>query len=532
MAGSTFSAESLKGRRVFALLEMDLASAGLIRMSTEPVSIAGTGGGDFMGGLDGVDFSDEIDLFGISETNRSLSVSAVLPVNVAELVSKGFDLTTTKAEVSLWVEGTDYTDRRILISDAVLIDPEYGESTEPLSFSLRSNFFDETATIPEPSATVTAETWPDSPQNARGRSYPWIFGLPGKKDASSYDTWGSEALRVDTTGTDKFLIAGHEITDGTTVEIAAKSNIGGGTSGLVPVHMNDGLGRRVAVVSVNASTLSSEDPDDEEYFIMWDSGGGRPNRRNTGPMRGAGDVLDFFLRYAPSIKIDAGRMAAARSALNTIAIDCTIDEPIEVWRWLRNNLLKYLPASMASSGAGMFPVVWDRALSADQAVANIDADRDEWERTSSVELEFLDREARNDFKMTYAKNIYTGTIQNVATIDGGSKIGSTSYARASFKRYGRKQKVDESIVFYKAEAAFQVLAWWSRIYGFPIRKVEYTAPIDFGWLMAGAVIVFTDARIHVQDQIAIVQAIEWAEDRIVGIRLVWLEDLPRDSRAI
>ena len=252
-------------------------------------------------------------------------------------------------------------------------------------------------------------------------------------------TWGSEALRVDTTGTDKFLIAGHEITDGTTVEIAAKSNIGGGTSGLVPVHMNDGLGRRVAVVSVNASTLSS-DPDDDEFFIMWDSGGGRPNRRNTGPMRGAGDVLDFFLRYAPSIKIDAGRMAAAKSALNTIAIDCTIDEPIEVWRWLRNNLLKYLPASMASSGAGMFPVVWDRALTADQAVANIDADRDEWERTSSVELEFLDREARNDFKMTYAKNIYTGTIQNVATIDGGSKIGSTSYARASFKRYGRKQK--------------------------------------------------------------------------------------------
>ena len=529
MPAPSFSAESLKGRRVFPLLEVTFGTAGAFRVSTEPIDVPGTNGVRFDGGLSDFRFSDEVDLFGLSETNRSISVAALFALDIAQLVARGFDLTTARGSLSLFVDGTNYEDRRVLISDAVLQDPEFGESFEPLRFSLRSNFFDSAAIVPPADSVVNSTTWPDHDESIRGAAYPWIFGRPGRTSGVG-SRFGSEALRVktDAGGFDHWLIAGHRVTAGT-VQIGTKSAPGTLTGALTVKHQADGLGRVVAYVDADPGTLTIGD--DEEFYVKWLSGGGRPRLTGSDAMTGAGDILQFLLQYAPDVQIDAGRMAAAVDQLNAIKLDFVIEEHVEIWRFVREHILKFAPASLASSGSGMFPIVWERDLTKERAALTVDAERDDWERTSAVSSDFLDRKPINVFNIRHSKNMQRGRFESISRLDG-TKNKSSAYARASVARYKPNEKTEESIAIYDDAAAFQIMTWWARIYGFPIRSVEYTAPIDFGFLLAGSVILFSDARLHIFEQLAIVQAIEWSDDRIIGVRLSWCEDLPRDDRAV
>ena len=532
-----FSSEQLKARRVYLLLEIDFGTFGHFRLSTEPLTVPGTGGGHFDGGLDGLTFTDSVDLFSTSESNRSVSVSAFLPVDVSALVARGFDPSRATASLSQWVDGTDYQDRRRVLSSLELRDPQYGESYEPFKFSIRSNLFDDGSVIPPQGAVINSETFPSSLSWQHGRSYPWVFGTPGKHiDSVSgsyvYD-YASVAYPVTIPGGSALLVAGHEMTPGTNARIVVK---GGGYIIIndEPVYTHkDGSGRLVSltenmVFSSGAGTFN----DGVEYLCTFNTGGGVMNEQQTEPRRGMGEVIEYLLDYAPRLSLDRGRTRTAGDRLNSYKIDAVITESVEVWRWLRSNLLPFAPASLANSADGMYPIVWDKDLIETDAVATVDAERDQWERTSPVTVEHLDGEPRNSFSIAYGKNLISDDMRGRATLSGAEKE-SNAYARTSYQRYGTRDKAEEEAIgLYQLADVEAVLAWWARIYGFPIRSVEYTAPIEWGWLEAGASIVFSDSRLNLSNQIAIVQAIEWSEEQIIGLRLVWVEDLPRDDRAI
>lgn len=534
----SFSSEQLKGRRVYLLLEINFGTFGYFRLSTEPISVPGDGGGQFDGGLDGLTFTDSVDLFSTSESNRSVSVVAFLPVDVSELAARGFDPARGTASLSQWVEGTNYEDRRRVLSSLELRDPQYGESYEPFRFSIRSNLYDDGSVIPPIDANINLTTFPYAENWQVGPAYPWVFGTPGKHtDAIS----GSFAYHYDSvaypidigTGGDRyFLVAGHEMTPNTTARVVVK---GGGYTTIneqTVQTVNDGLGRRVSVVPAGTLGTAPDFVEGNEFLCTFSTGGGVLNDQQTEPRRGMGEIIEYLLDYAPRISMDRGRTRSATNQLNAYSLDAVISEPVEVWRWLRSNLLPFAPVSLATGSDGMYPIVWDKDYVASDAVASVDAVRDQWERTSPVTVEHLDGEPRNDFSISYGLRMEDGNMRYRATLSG-DKAASNAYARTSHQRYGKRTKPEEeAICMYQESDVNAVLSWWSRIYGFPIRSVEYTAPIEWGWLEAGASIVFSDSRLNLSDQMAIVQAIEWSEEQIIGLRLVWVEDLPRDDRAI
>jgi hypothetical protein len=282
----------------------------------------------------------------------------------------------------------------------------------------------------------------------------------------------------------------------------------------------------------NTAFLSADIGEGVDMIAKFTTGGGVLNEQQTAPRRGMGEIIEYLLDYAPRILMDRGRTRTAGELLNHMKIDGVITEPVEVWRWLRANLLPFAPVSLAHGPDGMFPIVWDKDITENDTLAQVDAERDQWERTSPVTVEHLDGGPRNSFSIAYAVMAHTGAPEKRVTLDG-SLEASNSYARTSYKRYGSREKPEEeAIAFYQQEDVEAVLAWWSRIYGFPMRSVEYTAPIEWGWLEAGSHIRFTDLRLHIIDQIAIVQSVEFSDQQIVGLRLVWLEDMPRDDRLI
>jgi hypothetical protein len=405
--------------------------------------------------------------------------------------------------------------------------------------------------IPPIDATINVATFPYAESWQWGYVYPWVFGTPGKHIAShsgvvqyNYD---SVAYAADIAGDQFFLVAGHEMAPGTTARIIVKD--GPAYINEAPVQtVSDGQGRRVSVVERIGGLTSiwymlNEDetayitnPDTwgegVEYLCTFNTGGGILNDQQTEPRRGMGEIIEYLLDYAPRISMDRGRTRTAIERLNSYNLDAVITEPVEVWRWIRSNLLPFAPVSMTTGPDGMYPIVWDKDYLEADAVATVDAVHDQWERTSPVTVEHLDGEPRNDFAISYGLRMEDGKMRHRATLSGADKE-SNAYARTSYQRYGKRTKPEEeAISLYQTSDVDAVMQWWSRIYGFPIRSVEYTAPIEWGWIEAGASIVFSDSRLNVSDQMAIVQAIEWSEEQIIGLRLVWVEDLPRDDRAI
>ena len=539
-----FSPHELKGRQIYLLLEIDFGTHGRFRLSTEPLTVPGDGGGRFEGGLGSLTVTDSIDLFSNSESNRSVSVSVLLPVDVSKLVARGFDPSRATASLSQWVKGSNYADRRRVLVDVRLRDPQYGESYEPFRFSIRSNMFDDQTMIPPPDAVIDAVSFPDSLRWQRGHSYPWVFGRPGKVRSATGTGFAYNytvpAYPVIIGSTDAFLIAGHEMVPGTTVSIVEKQNPSARHSGTVYNH-KDGTGRLVSVVSYDGvafGTMETSgiegDPGLEgiDFVATISAGGGVLNEERSGPRRGIGEIIEYLLDYAPQLKLDRGRTRTASDLLNHISVDGVISEPVEVWRWLRSNLLPFAPVSMSQGPDGMFPIVWNKDMTANDTRADVDAERDDWERTSPVTVEFLEGEPQNNFSLAYSKSGLSDQMIYRATLDGESK-DSNSYARTSFNRYGKKDRPEQdAICFYDSSDVDAVLSWWSRIYGFPIKSVEYTAPIQWAWLEAGSYIVFSDYRLSITDQVAMIQTVEFTEEQIVGFRLVWLEDLPRDSRLV
>tara|TARA_R110002020_G_scaffold371602_1_gene583173 strand:+ start:4965 stop:6578 length:1614 start_codon:yes stop_codon:yes gene_type:complete len=534
-----FSSEELKGRRIYLLVEIDFGTFGHFRLSTEPLTIPGEGGGRFDGGLDSLTFTDSVDLFSTSETNRSVSINAFLPLDVSELVARGLDPSRATASLSQWVEGSNYEDRRKVLPPTELRDPQYGESYEPFKFSIRSNLFDDGSMLPPVDALIDGVTFPSSLSWQRGPAYPWIFGTPGTFRNSITGTSTHEfcapvyAVTIDGS-TEGFVCAGHEMTPGTIANVVKKTAISTVHTKTV-LTARDGRGRLISYIPYAAplspfggmSTLEGED-----FVASFSAGGGIMNEQQTAPRRGMGEIIEYLLDYAPRINMDRGRTRTAATLLNALKIDGVITEPVEVWRWLRSNLLPYAPVSLAHGAEGMFPIVWDKDITENDTVADINAQRDEWDRTSPVTVEHLDGEPRNNFSIAYRVNGISGETSQRATLDGRLE-SSNSYARTSYQRYGARSKPEEeAISFYESSDVDAVLSWWSRIFGFPIRTVEYTAPIEWGWLEAGSYLRFTDERLNITNQICVVQAIEWSEQQIIGLRLVWLEDLPRDDRLI
>jgi len=539
-----FSPHELQGSRIFLLVEIDFGTFGRFRISTEPLHVPGDGGGQFLGGLDSLTFTDSVDLFSTTESNRSVSVSALLPVDVSELVARGFDPARATASLSQWVQGSNYADRRRVLSAVELRDPQYGESYEPFRFSMRSNMHTSDSMIPPADAVIDATTFPSSLNWQRGYAYPWVFGVPGKIKSSVsglpvYNYTVPAYPVVIDESTQGFVIAGHEMTPGTVVNIVEKESPGSVHTATVYTH-RDGAGRLVSIAPYGSpstfgpmtDTGITGDPGVEgiEFVASIPAGGGVLNDQQTAPRRGMGEIIEYLLDYAPQMKIDRGRTRTAGDLINSYKMDAVITEPVEVWRWLRANLLPFAPVSITQGADGMYPIVWQKDMTANDTVANVDAERNQWERTSPITVEFLDSEPRNNFAIAYNKSGLSDRMVSRATLDG-SKSSSNSYARTSFARYGRRDKAEQDAIgFYQSADVDAVLSWWSRIYGFPIKTTEYTAPIEWGWLEAGSYIVFSDYRLRITDQIAVVQAVEFTEDQIVGLRLVWLEDLPRDSR--
>ena len=500
----------------------------------------------YEGGLS-IDWTDAISLFNDSPPLVSISLELSFPegVNVPELVAKGHDLTRATGEFSLLPllgEARRYEDRVVVFSGKVTT-PTYGAKGEPVAFSLEANPFEDTALIPTAPEIVNLTTWPDHDPAVTDRYYPIVFGSPGvytSATGTSETAPGSPGLAVvkPSLANPKILIAGHRVA-------ASQVSIwyidgSGALAGPFPRDVErttDALGHEVSLIPVLPYAGAT---DGTKFWISWErlpppatdgvGTGGLINDHYDGTRTGAGEVMTYFFRRS-TLDIDTGRWRAVESYLDQrFKLSGFIDEPVQPWDYIKQNILPLLPVSLIATGQGLAPVVWRRDASKAEAVGHLTAGGN-LSRVGPVNYERQNIE--NEIRFTFAPRADENLHERTAAVLGErSEIAgyfSTEYSRSSFLRYGANATNLESDIVFENATANQILEWKHRASCFPYRVIKYTAAIRYGFLRRGDLVLLTDPELYLERYLAFLRAVEWKNGRPI-LTLVLIDDPPREDR--
>ena len=516
-----FDATALRGAVVHVLLDLTYAGR-LFRLARTELLVTSTATGEqlqYAGDLvDEVRWEEVVNLFQSSADSVSAPLAFTLPVDVAALVQRGQDLLQAAGELSLWIEGTAYEARRVLLRGH-LVDPSYGYAGEPVVASLESEAFRDRAVVPPSLLVVSTEAWPNAASSALGLSYPLPFGEAAVASSPGYlvDTTGGAEVLLVAGGT--CVATSASVTDGTTTEVRALT------------RSTDALGRTCTTMSLAGTALGL----DGAFGLVWNQGAGGMQARDGGTLTRAGDVLEAFLSMS-TLPVDWGRVAAARPYLDPFLLCGCVVEGVTPWEWITSNVLPLLPCSLVNGPDGMYPVPWRYAATSRDAVATIDTAADpDVELDGAVLVEGSARDRVNRLKLRYALDQLTGTTTRYAVL-GSDEATSTAvaesvYCAQSRLRYGVLEVEAESTVVYDPATAGLVLAWQARAKALPTRRVQYLMPSSWGWLERGDVVLLTDAGLSFSLQPALVEGTTYQEDGMLRLQLRLVDDVARKFRA-
>lgn len=588
MTVDRFSLQALRGQRAWWLLEIE-AFGQTLRLAAADLLVEDSASGrslHYVGALSDAALSESVEILQDSLDAGGLSLECVLPVDVPALQAVGHRLEGARATLSRWIEGTDYSARRVALVGRVQ-DSETGADGEPVSFTIAEHVWEQSTMIPSSAQQVDGITWPDSVLSLVGEElglpYPIVFGYPGITSAVARG-WvtGSQGVWVDhrriKPGSHyeqlRLVIAGHRVA-ADRVMLSTDTDIGG--ERFVVQHTTDGRGQTVAYVDaqVDGASWSRTDSDGETayglglvglddgfqpqdaqvvaelkpVFVGWylpaaatDETTGGMVGRDGRVVRGAGDVLEVLFGYLDR-PVDRGRFAAAKPYLNRFLIDAVIDARVRPWDWFQANLRPLLPVSMVTGPLGVYPVVWRFDAVASDAVGHLDASLDPTiERASRVQVDASG--VRNDFTLRYAYSMRTGQHYRTLRLGAGPFDADDTDTQVSLhclqsqRRFkyadGSPRVVSdelETVCVYDDATAAAVLSWRARAYALGQSTVDYVVrESDWGWLERGSVVTVTDPDLHFAARVAVVVDIQIDDSDTMGLRLLLIEDPARDGR--
>lgn len=538
---TVFTTEELTAGRVVGLLTVEYAGA-TWRWSTREVEVETEDGQAlaYLGGLGEVELDEELDLFGDSPAVLSMPCEVFWPEDVARLVALGHDLGAATGEFALLREGDAWENRVVLVSGRV-VEPEYGDTGEPVTFSLEREPDEDGGAIPEPEAAVkNGVTWAASASGVEGAPYPFVFGQPGPfvtADGTADDGSASPAYVLSSTGPSRYVIvAGHATEtgyNGDTVDIY-NEDLADRETGCVCSHDRDLRGRLVTVAAVpTVWTAATPWKTDHKLWTVWTDSRGALCTSRDAAIAGAGDLLVALLERS-TVEVDRGALASAAAYLNRFLVSGYIDDGSPPSAWIRDNLTPILPVSLANGPRGLYPVVWRYDATAADAVDELVVGRG-LIRTKPVAYTEPEGGIVNEITLSYALRARLDEYARSRTITGDpTKLGepdvlTSMQARQSWSRWGGRSDALETDIVYDTATADLILLTQILRRGFQRREVELQADYRYDWLRRGELVLLTDADVHMRRQLGIVTNL----GRGIGSRLVRvtvLEEPARDAR--
>jgi len=471
---------------------------------------------------------EALEIWSVEAPRLSVPLSFILPVDVPGLIAEGHALDGAVGELSQWAAGTDWSERRIVVSGK-LVDPEYGAEWEPITCSLEEMVADDQTTLPVQPITIAswlAEAVAGTSAAQAGDTgviVPMVWGTPGATTAA-----GSPAPIIGTSGSLVYLgIACHYV-EAFSVDIIDSA----GTTETFPVYYTDvrsyfGVTRGMPVVAwvvLNTGTTSLvlTDP----LFAIWNNGAALVDESSQA-IRGVGDLLAHVLRTS-ALRVDYGRVDAVRPLLNQYQTSGYIDEVVALGEYITEVLGAVFPFAMAGGQGGVYPFLWPVYPNATSAITVLSTDLDpNLERVGRISYEGSD-EVATDIELRYTWNPQTEGYMVARSVGGEVSVADPDRITIAQligprSRYGLRRKVLETTVVHDATTASKVLLAQAARYGQPARMVQYIAPRRYGWLRRGDLIALTDIEVAASSQLCLIEGVQWTEDGALTLTLRYIE---------
>ena len=508
--------------------------------SAHPVDVLdGTRSLHFRGGMAGIDLFVEAVIGGVSP-QQSYPIEIAPQADLEALVAQGHLLWEMRAEVSLWRSGASWDDRQVWLSGSAEVREggQLGRvlrlqvtADDPAA---------QPGTWPNPEARMNEDTWGAVTVNNRraaedGSVYPTIVGQPGHildADGSPaaigacpvlpvmLDTavspvyrfeyqspWGD--CRVANGGWWTEPGAGNLLGYGIIhqgwlypgpVGHASRGTIQGfyrqtGTAtwttvACTIVYARDQLGQLVTLVdglvAINGVPPIPEIRDNYEYAVAIPppcvGGAGRTYQSGFST---AGEIVEWALLQS-SVRVDWRRTGAALPGLR-MPLGGFWDRSCSEWDWCVDNVLPLLPASWIPGPRGVYPVVWRLDTTAEQADlelvdglnCTIEGEIEEDGGDDLLTRITLDSARAIVDGIWRRRHVWSGAQTRHLTREYTSLHSRIAQQRWGSTRGARMlalERVIESDLIYRDDAAIQYLAMLIRLHCQPTRTVRVLAP--------------------------------------------------------
>lgn len=490
-----------------------------------------------------------------SAQTRTVSVSVLLPVSMAQLMSQGHSMLMGTAELAQHYDGQTWEQRRVLIRGRV-VDPVFDGEGHPFAFAISENPGEDQGSLLIETQRVSSETFPrlDAVRpsayvganeridpNINGAYLPVIIGTPGEgailKVAGLDITERVAAVpvlyveRTDsnvTVGDHVFALAQHEV-KATTCYI---HNVTDGLTDTAAVvgHGVDGLGQRFAYARPSANNRIPVSESIEVYASFGQTaGGGMPDPFGPGVLRRADHVILWALSRS-SIRWDPA-MAPRLEALRAFQIDGFINTQAKAWPWLRDKILPLLPVSVGGGPDGVSIVPWRPDATASEAVAGLEVGRN-CRRVAPVSYA-TDQPVANRFAIRFGLSARTGiygqwrarTGARTTAEEGSSYVTSDLWCSRSQSVFGvvDADPVETEYISDGATADL-ILAWMARARTFPRAVTGLMLDRSLDWLRPGDVVTLADSSLSMSGHVVHIEGLSMQSGRI-ACAVTWWESL-------
>lgn len=409
---------------------------------------------------------------------RSVSITALIPADVAALVAQGWPLSTGTATLQISIDGEVEVWAKGLVSGAVVNPGSQGL----VSFTIEGGPWAQTNAWPPTSHVVSLDTFPNADDAAIGKAYPQVYGRPGRGDVNGTTRIpGSPGVVVQTTGNARLMICEGAVS-ATQVQIT-DSAVGGWATHSV-LYGTDSNGVLYAYVELTTGTTPYVAG--HSYYVSWGyTADGGLGAKSSGVREVLRDALG-----RTSVGCDTGKTLSA-PRLDT-ELSFYIDEVVDPWAWVKALLFPILPISIYSGQRGAYPVVWDFEAGAEGTglalVSGQNAARlGPWEESPT-------RNVISEVFLEYAVDAATGAYRK------------TLLLKAPISRYGSATLALKSDVIWDEGVATQIAQGLLRRNSHTSRRSSYGVGQRVK-VSVGDVVALTDPDYYLEDAPCIVEGV-------------------------
>jgi len=278
---------------------------------------------------------------------------------------------------------------------------------------------------------------------------------------------------------------------------------------------HDNLGQPVTLVELT-SAYRGDDPwliEDELWTIWQDSEGGLTADRIVGPLRGAGDVVEYRLRTG-GVDVDSAAWAALREELAPYFIDTYVDEPQDAWEYVSGTLLPMLPLGTIQTPSGLAPVLWRADVTEADAQAHITAGMLGIERRGQPKVS---ADWSTEVRVRYSPRTDGSSYNSEVAIVGQTLVSSTQHPTAlalksAATRGLRDARLIEALAVSDKRTAEQIATWVSARFSAPAVSVELRdKQSTWASVPLGAVVMYSDAELGWSGRLGVLVKREWRD---------------------